>query len=67
MADFYNCSTTIPYAPEVADRARRCIDRNIPDLPDRVTVAQALGLLPDTGRARSHGEPGRTVAREATG
>lgn len=53
MADFYNCSTTIPYAPEVADRARRCIDRHVPDLPDRVTVAQALGLLPDVGRARN--------------
>ena len=67
MADFYNCSTTIPYAPEVADRARRCIDRHVPDLPDRVTVAQALGLLPDTGRARNNSRAtGRTVTREAT-
>ena len=67
MADFTHCATTIPTAPEVTEAARRCIDRHVPDLRDRVAIAQALGLLPDTGRARSHGDPGRTVAREATG
>ena len=90
------------YAPDPEDvaGALRCIDRHVHDLGDRVTVAQALGLLPDmghdrvrgharratvrggaataetstptcaplpdTGRARSHGGPGRTVTREAT-
>ena len=44
--------------------ALRCIDRNVRDLPDRVTVAQALGLLPDVGRARNTSrERGVTVER----
>ena len=44
--------------------ALRCIDRHVRDLPDRVTVAQALGLLPDVGRARNTSrERGVTVER----
>jgi len=43
------------YAPDPEDvaGALRCIDRHVHDLGDRVTVAQALGLLPDVGRARN--------------
>lgn len=56
-------ATTISDA--TADAARRCIDRHIADLPDRVTVAQALGLLPDVGRARNTSrERGVVVERE---
>ena len=48
----------------LSDAARRCIDRHVRDLPDRVTVAQALGLLPDVGRARNTSrERGVTVER----
>ena len=55
-------ATTVSAA--TADAARRCIDRNVRDLPDRVTVAQALGLLPDVGRARNTSrERGVTVER----
>ncbi len=32
--------------------ALRCIDRNVPDLPDRIEVAQALGLLPCVAHSR---------------
>lgn len=32
--------------------ALRCIDRNVPDLPDRALIAEALGLLPYVGRTR---------------
>lgn len=32
--------------------ARRCIDRNVRDLPDRIEVAQALGLLPYVAHSR---------------
>ena len=35
-----------------ADAARRCIDRNVRDLPDRIEVAQALGLLPYVAHSR---------------
>ena len=35
-----------------ADAARRCIDRNVRDLPDRIEVAQSLGLLPYVAHAR---------------
>ena len=30
----------------------RCIDRNVRDLPDRIEVAQALGLLPYVAHSR---------------
>lgn len=32
--------------------ALRCIDRNVRDLPDRIEVAQALGLLPYVAHSR---------------
>ena len=45
-----------PHAPAVRGRqsraARRCIDRNVRDLPDRIEVAQALGLLPYVAHSR---------------
>lgn len=43
-------ATTISDA--TADAARRCIDRNVRDLPDRIEVAQALGLLPYVAHSR---------------
>ena len=32
--------------------ALRCIDRNVPDLPDRALIAEALGLLPYVAHSR---------------
>lgn len=43
-------ATTVSDA--TADAARRCIDRNVRDLPDRALIAEALGLLPYVGRTR---------------
>ena len=43
-------ATTVSDA--TADAARRCIDRNVRDLPDRIEVAQALGLLPYVAHSR---------------
>ena len=43
-------ATTVSDA--TADAARRCIDRHVRDLPDRIEVAQALGLLPYVAHSR---------------
>ena len=53
--------------PDQQSAARRCIDRHVPDLGERVTVAQMLGLLPYVGRTRTDDRmPGRSVERGAT-
>ena len=43
-------ATTVSDAP--APYVVRCIDRNVRDLPDRIEVAQALGLLPYVAHSR---------------
>ena len=40
------------HSDEDVTLALRAIDRCIPDLPDRVDVAEALGLLPYVAHAR---------------
>lgn len=55
------------HSDEDVTLALRAIDRCIPDLPDRVVVAEALGLLPYVARARSASRGrGKAIEREAT-
>ena len=48
--DAYTVTAIVPADP--APYVVRCIDRNVRDLPDRIEVAQALGLLPYVAHSR---------------
>jgi len=45
-------ATTAIVPADPAPYVVRCIDRNVRDLPDRIEVAQALGLLPYVAHSR---------------